>query len=121
MIEAPPSATSDATDSLPDRRAPRPMIAADSVPKLPRHVRLKHDKTRERWVILVPERVLVPDDIAVAVLQQVDGDRSVATIADALAQTYNAPPQVILADIIPLLQDLADKGFLLTRTEVPHA
>lgn len=103
------------------RRTLRPQISGDSVPKLPRHVQLKHDKTRDRWVILAPERVLVPDDIAVMVLQLVDGNRSVAAVAETLAQTYNAPPQVILADIIPLLQDLADKGFLRTMVEVPNA
>lgn len=102
------------------RRTVRPVIGVGSVPKLPRHVRLKHDKTRERWVILVPERVLVPDDIAVAVLQQVDEQASVAAIAEQLAQIYSAPTQVILDDIIPLLQDLADKGFLVT-VEVPNA
>lgn len=98
----------------------RPTIAADSVPRLPRHVKLRHDKARDRWLILVPERVLVPDDTAVAVLSRVDGARSVRDIADDLAQTYQAPVDVILADSVALLQDLADKGFLAV-TEAPHA
>jgi pyrroloquinoline quinone biosynthesis protein D len=98
----------------------RPTIAADSVPRLPRHVKLRHDKARDRWLILVPERVLVPDDTAVAVLSRVDGARSVRDIADDLAQTYQAPVDVILADSVALLQDLADKGFLAV-TEGPHA
>ena len=98
----------------------RPAVAADSVPRLPRHVKLRHDKARDRWLILVPERVLVPDDIAVAVLSRVDGARSVREIATDLAQTYQAPVDVILADSVALLQDLADKGFLAV-TEAPHA
>ena len=98
----------------------RPAIAADSVPRLPRHVKLRHDKARDRWLILVPERVLVPDDTAVAVLSRVDGARSVREIATDLAQTYQAPVDVILADSVALLQDLADKGFLAV-TEAPHA
>lgn len=97
-----------------------PTIAADSVPRLPRHVKLRHDKARDRWLILVPERVLVPDDTAVAVLSRVDGARSVREIATDLAQTYQAPVDVILADSVALLQDLADKGFLAV-TEAPHA
>ena len=48
--------------------------------------------------------------IAVAVLQLCDGSRSVDTIAGELAQTYSAPADRILADIVPMLQDLADKG-----------
>ena len=98
----------------------RPAIAADSVPRLPRHVKLRHDKARDRWLILVPERVLVPDDTAVAVLSRVDGARSVREIAADLAQTYQAPVDVILADSVALLQDLADKGFLAVM-EAPHA
>ena len=98
----------------------RPQIAAGSVPRLPRHVKLRHDKARDRWLILVPERVLVPDDTAVAVLSRVDGARSVRDIANDLAQTYQAPVDVILADSVALLQDLADKGFLAV-TEAPYA
>ena len=98
----------------------RPAVAADTVPRLPRHVKLRHDKARDRWLILVPERVLVPDDTAVAVLSRVDGARSVREIATDLAQTYQAPVDVILADSVALLQDLADKGFLAV-TEAPHA
>jgi pyrroloquinoline quinone biosynthesis protein D len=98
----------------------RPTVAADTVPRLPRHVKLRHDKARDRWLILVPERVLVPDDTAVAVLSRVDGARSVRDIANDLAQTYQAPVDVILADSVALLQDLADKGFLAV-TEAPHA
>ena len=98
----------------------RPTISAESVPRLPRHVKLRHDKARDRWLILVPERVLVPDDTAVAVLTRVDGARSVREIATDLAQTYQAPVDVILADSVALLQDLADKGFLAVM-EAPHA
>ena len=106
-------------DSRP--RAPRPRITAQSVPRLPRHVKLRHDKTRDRWVILVPERVLLPDDTAVAVLQRVDGMRRVCDIVDELARLYHADPALILADSIALLQDLADKAFLLAETEPPDA
>jgi pyrroloquinoline quinone biosynthesis protein D len=98
----------------------RPEIAADSVPRLPRHVKLRHDAARDRWLILVPERVLVPDDTAVAVLSRVDGTRSVRDIAEDLARTYEAPTDLILADSLALLQDLADKGFLAV-TEANHA
>jgi pyrroloquinoline quinone biosynthesis protein D len=98
-----------------------PPLTADSVPKLPRHVKLKHDKLRERWVILAPERVIVPDDIAVAVLSLVDGVRSVSDIAATLAKTYTAPVDLILGDCLNLLQDLAGKGFLSTVAEVRNA
>ena len=43
-------------------------VSEASRPKLPRHARLKFDETRQVWVILAPERVLAPDEIAVEVL-----------------------------------------------------
>jgi pyrroloquinoline quinone biosynthesis protein D len=54
--------------------------------------------------------VFDPDDVAVAVLKLCDGARTVADIAAVMAKEYNAPMQEIEADIIAMLQDLADKG-----------
>ena len=51
-----------------------------------------------------------PDEIAVAVLKLCDGARIVDDIAGELAKEYNAPTEEIVADIIAMLQDLADKG-----------
>jgi pyrroloquinoline quinone biosynthesis protein D len=88
-----------------------------SRPVLPRHAKLKFDETRQRWVILAPERVLAPDDIAVEILQLCDSQRSVAQMIDQLAAKYVAPRDAIGADVIAMLQDLADKGFLVEARE----
>jgi pyrroloquinoline quinone biosynthesis protein D len=87
-------------------------VSEASRPVLPRHAKLKFDETRQRWVILAPERVLAPDDIAVEILQLCDGARSVADMIDQLAEKYAAPRDAIGSDVIAMLQDLADKGFL---------
>ena len=84
---------------------------------LPRHAKLKFDETRKVWVILAPERVLAPDEIAVEVLQLCDGQRNVGNVADLLAAKYAAPREAILSDVIAMLQDLADKGFLTEARE----
>ena len=94
------------------REPGRLVIGADSVPALPRHIKLRHDTARNRWMILAPERVLMPDAIALEVLQLCDGQRSVAAIAEALAGQYAAPWERILGDVTSLLQDLADKGVI---------
>ena len=88
-----------------------------SRPKLPRHAKLKFDATREVWVILAPERVLAPDEIAVEVLQLCDGERNVGDVADQLAAKYAAPREAIATDVVAMLQDLADKGFLTEARE----
>lgn len=90
----------------------RLIITGESIPSLPRHTRLKHDESRGAWVVLAPERVLMPDEIAVEILQRCNGETSVSGIADALAREFAAPVEEIRGDIIEALQDLADKGFL---------
>jgi pyrroloquinoline quinone biosynthesis protein D len=92
-------------------------VSEASRPVLPRHAKLKFDETRQRWVILAPERVLAPDEIAVEVLQLCDGARSVADVIDQLAEKYAAERDAIATDVIAMLQDLADKGFLTEARE----
>ena len=92
-------------------------VSETSRPLLPRHAKLKFDETRQRWVILAPERVLAPDDIAVEVLQLCDGVRSVEQMIDQFAEKYTADRGAIAVDVIAMLQDLADKGFLTEARE----
>ena len=92
-------------------------VSEASRPVLPRHAKLKFDETRKVWVILAPERVLAPDEIAVEVLQLCDGVRSVADMVDQLAAKYAAPREAIATDVVAMLQDLADKGFLTEARE----
>lgn len=92
-------------------------VTEDSQPRLPRHVKLRFDETRQAWVILAPERVLAPDDIAVEVLKLCDGARGVSRIIDELAAKYAAPRDQIATDVIAMLQDLGDKGYLIEFRE----
>ena len=90
-------------------------LSPESVPALPRGVRLRFDKVRNVWTLLAPERVLMPDDIAVEILKRCDGEASVAAIVDDLARAFAAPREEIAADVEELLQDLADKGLVTVR------
>ncbi|HEY0236332.1 MAG TPA: pyrroloquinoline quinone biosynthesis peptide chaperone PqqD [Afipia sp.] len=87
-------------------------ITDTSRPILARHARMKFDERRQVWVILVPERVLAPDETAVEVLQLCDGVRTVAKIVDELSTKYTADRELIFKDVIAMLRDLAEKGFL---------
>lgn len=93
-------------------RSRRIDITKESRPVLARHAKLKFDEARQVWVILVPERVLAPDEIAVEILQLCDGVRSVDQIIDVLATKYVADREIIGVDVIAMLRDLAEKGFL---------
>ncbi len=87
-------------------------LSPDSRPALPRFVKLKFDRTRDIWVLLAPERVLVPDATAVEVLQLCDGATTLAAIAETLARKYDAPRDRIAHDVATMLDALAAKGFL---------
>jgi pyrroloquinoline quinone biosynthesis protein D len=92
----------------------RIIINEESAPNFAPHVRFRYNKQRDQWVVLAPERLLVPDETSVEILKLLDGKATVATIADELAQKYNAPREVIGKDVTALLQGLADKGFIVT-------
>ncbi len=77
----------------------RAIVDGGSLPRLPRHVKLRFDKARERWVVLAPERVLMPDDTALEVLQRCDGETRVNDIVANLAEAYAAPPEEIREDV----------------------
>lgn len=86
--------------------------AADEsgVPALRRGVKFRFDSVRDAWVLLAPERLFLPDEIAVEVLKLVDGTRTLGTIIDELAARFGAPRETIAADVTTLLRDLAEKG-----------
>jgi coenzyme PQQ biosynthesis protein C/coenzyme PQQ biosynthesis protein PqqD len=87
-------------------------LGPHDVPRLPRGVRLRHDAVRNQHVLLAPERTFDLDANAVAVLEYVDGARSVRDIAGLLAEKFTADRAVIEADILVMLNDLATKRVL---------
>ena len=87
-----------------------PAIGEASVPRLPPHIKLRFDEARQRWVLLAPERVLMPDEIAVEILQRCDGMATVGSIVGSLAEKYAAARDEVARDVIEMLQDLMDKG-----------
>ena len=87
-------------------------LTEESVPRFPRGARLQFNAQRQQWMVQAPERVFVPDEIALAVLQRIDGQTSVAAIIDALARDYAAPREVIRDDVLELLRELAGKGVI---------
>ena len=87
-------------------------ITGAAVPRFAPHIRLRFDEARQRWTVLAPERLLLPDEQAVEILQLVDGARSVDQIVDELCRRYDAPREEVGGDVAAMLQDLADKGVL---------
>ena len=82
------------------------------IPRFAPGVRLHHDKARARWVVMAPERMFIPDETALEVLQLVDGARDLDAIVEALVAKFAAPRDVIAADVRAMVQDLTNRGAL---------
>ena len=90
-------------------------ITAASIPAFPRGIKYRFDAARAVWVLLTPERAMMPDEIAQAVLSAIDGARDVTAIVTDLAARYQAPAEIIMADVLELLEDLAVRGVIVDR------
>ena len=82
-------------------------------PRFAPGVRLHHDQARARWVVMAPERMFVPDDIALEVLRLIDGTRDETAIVGLLAEKFAAPVPVIAGDVRTMLDDLVNRGAVL--------
>ena len=94
----------------------RTILTSGSIPSLPHHVKLHHDQSRDRWVLLAPERLLDPDETALEILHLCDGKTTIQGIAEYLSKEYNAPIDQIVKDVSAMLQELLDKNFLQVST-----
>jgi pyrroloquinoline quinone biosynthesis protein D len=90
----------------------RALVTAESLPYLPRHVRVQFDAIRQRTAVLAPERVYWPDETAVEILKLCDGARPIAEIAGRLAKDYAAPVETIQADVLEFVQSWTDLKLL---------
>lgn len=93
----------------------RLVLTPDCILRLAPHMRLRHDAARDSWTVQAPERSLFLDEIAHAVVVRCDGVSSLAAIIDGLCRDFpGAPRDTIAADVTSLLQDLTDKGVVVT-------
>lgn len=87
------------------------MMAArtDAVPKLWKLARLDYDAVRQRPVLLYPEGAVLLNDTGRAILELVDGRRSVGEIAAILGQRYQSD---VTADVAEYLSHLAERELI---------
>jgi pyrroloquinoline quinone biosynthesis protein D len=83
-----------------------------AIPRFRRGVRLRFDAARQAWILLAPEKMFTPEGTAVEVLRRVDGERTIAAIVDDLAAVFQAPRDLIAADVAEMLADLNAKGVI---------
>jgi pyrroloquinoline quinone biosynthesis protein D len=88
-----------------------PPIAGSAQPKLARGVRLQNDSKTGNSVLLFPEGVLELNETAQEIVTRCNG-RTVAEIVQALAEEYDADPQMLGADVREILADLQQRKLI---------
>ena len=84
-------------------------MTPDSVPTLWRLARLDFDAVRNRPVLLYPEGAVLLNDTGKAILELVDGRRTVRDIAGILGDRYQTD---VTADVTQYLSHLAERELI---------
>ena len=64
---------------------------------------------------MAPERVFELDEIAYEVISRCDGERAVTDVVNELCLKFDqVEREVIMNDVVGMLQNLADKGFVVS-------
>ena len=53
----------------------------------------------KQWTILAPERLVLPEEILLEILQRCDGIATIKVIVDELAGKFDAPNEIIMEDV----------------------
>lgn len=89
------------------------MISADTRPRLAPKARLRFDRKGGRHMLLYPEKGLVLNDTATAIVKLCTGEHTVEAMIDSLASTYGAQPrEAIEREVLGFLSAMADRGLL---------
>ena len=86
-----------------------PTLSPDAVPRLWKLARLDYDAVRGRPVLLYPEGAVLLNETGRAVLELVDGKRTVGEIVAILAERYHAD---VAADVTDYLSNLAERELI---------
>lgn len=86
--------------------------ARRDTPKLTSRARLHWDRHDRRMMLLSPERGLILNDSARAILERCDGTRTTSTIVDELVTLTGGARETIMRDVGVLLDDLRRRGLL---------
>jgi pyrroloquinoline quinone biosynthesis protein D len=87
-------------------------VTGQTIAKLARGVRLREDPVRGQNVLLAPERALALDEIAVMIVNALDGERNLDAIAEEFAAKFEAPKEQILVDVIAFVDEFSKRRML---------
>jgi len=86
------------------------MIQLEARPRLSARTRLRHDRVRDRWLLLVPERGVVLNASALAIVRCLGHGKTLGEIAASLAEEAGQPS--VADQVIAFVGRLAVRGYI---------
>ena len=90
------------------------LIPASVTPRFDYGVRLKHDKVRERYVVLGPEILIELNQTGTAIMSEIDGQSTIKDIIARLAARFEVKPNDITQDVIEFCTSMVIRQVLRT-------
>ena len=90
------------------------LVSASVTPRFDDGVRLKHDKVRERYVVLGPEILIELNQTGTAIMSEVDGQSTITDIISRLAARFEVNPNDITQDILEFCTSMVMRQVLRT-------
>ena len=87
-------------------------IGPATTPQWRRGVRFRFDKARQRWMIVAPERILLPEGPGVDIAKLIDGEHKIDDIVKVLSSEYDADVELIRDETMTFVTDLFEQGYL---------
>ena len=90
------------------------LVPASVTPRFDDGVRLKHDKVRERYVVLGPEILIELNQTGTAIMSEVDGQSTIKDIISRLAARFEVNPNDITQDVLEFWTSMVMRQVLRT-------
>ena len=90
------------------------LIPASVTPSFDYGVRLKHDKVRERYVVLGPEILIELNQTGTAIMSEIDGQSTITDIISRLATRFEVNQNDITQDVVEFCTSMVMRRVLRT-------
>ena len=90
------------------------LIPPSVTPQFDYGVRLKHDKVRERYVVLGPEMLIELNQTGTAIMSEIDGQSTITDIISRLATRFEVNPNDITQDVVEFCTSMIMRRVLRT-------
>jgi len=90
------------------------LIPPSVTPQFDYGVRLKHDKVRERYVVLGPEILIELIQTGTAIMSEIDGQSTITDIISRLATRFEVNQNDITQDVVEFCTSMVMRRVLRT-------